>query len=70
MRSTASWAYFKVYFKAHVYVYASPLAMYVHKCKSGRTPDPDRRIVRSETRLKKDALDFAAFIISLYNIIN
>jgi len=29
-RSTASWTYFKVYLKAHVYVYASPLAMHVH----------------------------------------
>lgn len=37
---------------------------HVYKCKSGHTPDLDRRIVRSEARLKRAALDFAAFIIS------
>lgn len=57
----------------HVYMFMHRLSpytvMYVYKHKSGHTPDPDRKTVRSETQLKKDALDFA-FIISSYVIID
>lgn len=57
----------------HVYMFMHRLspctAMYVHKRKSGHTPDPDRRTVRSETRLKKRRSRFRRFIISSYVVI-